>query len=288
MRGASRRWSERSCRIPRPSAVPPIASRACGLLAPARAALRGCVTLRVRARVLAQRGRIGHGQRDRPARAVEAFKGLRSTSTTRGRRAEGGARRSSSAPGCACGGSPSRTEARPPLSLRLRGLRRRQPHLRTRPAFPDLRIGLGARAGGCVLDGSWQRPLEAARSAQERPRDGLMAVRFHLPSKVYEHQNAADGRRARQHRGLAAGRRPRRSRRPLEFGADMDGRSILLLDGDAVRGRRRPRGRCSSRSALGRRAPGPARPRPLAAEPPGPGRIIAVAANGRPFPREVP
>jgi hypothetical protein len=55
-----------------------------------------------------------------------------------------------------------------------------------------------------------------------------MAVRFHLPSKVYHHRNAADGVergnivgwRQTVAEGLGGG--------TLEFGAEMDERSILL------------------------------------------------------------
>ena len=56
-----------------------------------------------------------------------------------------------------------------------------------------------------------------------------MAVRFHLPSKVYEHKNAADGRRAREHPGLAPGRGRRPSTAAASTSAPtMDDRSILL------------------------------------------------------------
>lgn len=95
------------------------------------------------------------------------------------------------------------------------------------PAFPDLRLGLRHEAGRLQLDGSWQRPLEALAGATA-DRDGLIAVRFHLPSKVYGHRNAADGLERgnilawREDTALAldGGR--------LEFGADMDERSILF------------------------------------------------------------
>src|SRR5512143_836804 len=42
------------------------------------------------------------------------------------------------------------------------------------PAFPDLRVGLRHEAGHLQLDGSFQRPLEAAGG--EHDRDGLIAV----------------------------------------------------------------------------------------------------------------
>jgi hypothetical protein len=94
------------------------------------------------------------------------------------------------------------------------------------PAFPDLRVGLRHEAGLLQLDGSWQRPLEAL--AGESDRQGLVAVRFHLPSKVYTHRNAAEGVergnilawREDTAAALDGGR--------LELGADMDERSILF------------------------------------------------------------
>jgi hypothetical protein len=94
------------------------------------------------------------------------------------------------------------------------------------PAFPDLRVGLRREGGRLMLDGSWQRPIEAL-PAGEGEREGLMAVRFHLPSKVYGHRRAADG----VERGNILGWRqevgPALDGGRLEFGADMDERSIL-------------------------------------------------------------
>lgn len=94
------------------------------------------------------------------------------------------------------------------------------------PAFPDLRVGLRREAGRLQLDGSWQRPLEALPGG-EQDRDGQMAVRFHLPSKVYGHRRAADG----VGRGNILGWRQETAQAldggRLEFGAEMDERSIL-------------------------------------------------------------
>jgi hypothetical protein len=98
--------------------------------------------------------------------------------------------------------------------------------LRGTPAFSDFEnLSIGREGERLSLYGIWKRP--AARS--EKPAgDGLMAVRFHLPSKVYEHKNAMDGVERgnivgwRQEVGQAlAGRR-------LEVGALMDPRSILV------------------------------------------------------------
>jgi hypothetical protein len=94
------------------------------------------------------------------------------------------------------------------------------------PAFPDLRVGLRREGGRLHLDGSWQRPIEALGGG-EGDREGLMAVRFHLPSKVYGHRRAADG----VERGNILGWRQDVAAAldggRLEFGADMDERSIL-------------------------------------------------------------
>jgi len=94
------------------------------------------------------------------------------------------------------------------------------------PAFPDLRVGLRREDGRLIMDGSWQRPIEALPGGDE-DRDGLMAVRFHLPSKVYSHRHAADG----VERGNILGWRQDTAAAldggRLDFGATMDERSIL-------------------------------------------------------------
>jgi len=93
-------------------------------------------------------------------------------------------------------------------------------------AFPDLRVGLRREDGRLSMDGSWQRPIEALPGG-EKDRDGLMAVRFHLPSRVYSHRHAADG----VERGNILGWRQDTAAAldggRLEFGATMDERSIL-------------------------------------------------------------
>jgi hypothetical protein len=110
-----------------------------------------------------------------------------------------------------------------------------------------------------MLDGSWQRPIEALPGG-EKDREGLMAVRFHLPSKVYGHRRAADG----VERGNILGWRQETAAAldggRLEFGAEMDERSILsstvlLFAGRWSRGH--PRwglGVCQG-GGLGRRGP---------------------------------
>ena len=92
-------------------------------------------------------------------------------------------------------------------------------------AFPDLRLALRPDGERLRLEGTWTPP-PAARGAPAD--DGQMAVRFHLPSKVYEHRNAMDGVergnivgwRQDVRAALAGGR--------LDFGALIDRRSILV------------------------------------------------------------
>ena len=96
--------------------------------------------------------------------------------------------------------------------------------LSSTPAFPDLRIELRPEGDRLRLEGTWSPPRAPAGIAD----DGLMAVRFHLPSQVYEHRNAFEG----VERGnIVAWRQDMRTAlagRSLDFGAVMDSRSILL------------------------------------------------------------
>jgi hypothetical protein len=95
------------------------------------------------------------------------------------------------------------------------------------PAFPDLRIVMRREQDRLIVEGTWARPKDGL-DVGARDRDGLMAVRFHLPSKVYGHKNAADG----VERGNILGWRQEVAQgldgRGLDFGAEMDERSILL------------------------------------------------------------
>jgi hypothetical protein len=96
------------------------------------------------------------------------------------------------------------------------------------PAFPDLKLALNSEGERLRLTGSWspRAKTPAALGTADDPQS-LMAVRFHLPSRVYEHRNAFEGVERgnivgwRQTLGEAfAGNR-------LEVGALMDRRSIL-------------------------------------------------------------
>jgi hypothetical protein len=90
------------------------------------------------------------------------------------------------------------------------------------PAFPDLTLTLREEGSRLRLEGSWR-----AKAPRGGEGEGLMAVRFHLPSRVYDHKNAALG----VERGNIVSWReevsPALAGRPLEFGATMDKRSIL-------------------------------------------------------------
>ena len=98
--------------------------------------------------------------------------------------------------------------------------------LSSQPAFPDLAITLKRQQERLRLDGRWARPPDKGPPVP-LGGSGLMAVRFHLPSKVYGHDNADMGVERgnivswRQDLGQAL------SGRALAFGADLDPRSIL-------------------------------------------------------------
>jgi hypothetical protein len=92
-------------------------------------------------------------------------------------------------------------------------------------AFPDLQIALRPQEGRLRLEGRWSRP--AAPPGPAVDGFGTMAVRFHLPSKVYGHDNAAGG----VERGNIVGWRQDMAQalagNTLAFGATIDTRSIL-------------------------------------------------------------
>jgi hypothetical protein len=98
--------------------------------------------------------------------------------------------------------------------------------LRGTPAFADFEnLSVGREGERLSLYGIWKRPA----SRTEKPaEDGLMAVRFHLPSKVYEHKNAMDGVERGNIVGWRQDVRQALAGRRLEVGALMDPRSILV------------------------------------------------------------
>lgn len=95
------------------------------------------------------------------------------------------------------------------------------------PAFPDLTIGLRPEGDRLVLEGTWSGPSPPPR-LPEGERDGLMAVRFHIPAKIHQHKNAFAG----VERGNIVGWRQEVARAleggRLDFGVTTDRRSILL------------------------------------------------------------
>ena len=98
--------------------------------------------------------------------------------------------------------------------------------LARQPAFSDLAIALRPQDGRLRLEGRWSRP-SGLDSDVPTASDGVMAVRFHLPSKVYGHDNAAGG----VERGNIVGWKQEVARAlagdALAYGADIDSRSIL-------------------------------------------------------------
>ena len=92
------------------------------------------------------------------------------------------------------------------------------------PAFPDLELRFVPEGDNLRLTGAWRPPGARAAGGAE----GLMAVRFHLPSKIFAHHNATDG----VERGNIVGWRQDLARglagQPLEFGAVIARRSILF------------------------------------------------------------
>jgi hypothetical protein len=92
-------------------------------------------------------------------------------------------------------------------------------------AFPDLRLGLAPEGERLRLHGTWRAPPGSRGSPAD---DGEMAVRFHLPSKVYEHHNAMDGVERGNIVGWRQDMRSALGGAGLDFGALIDSRSILL------------------------------------------------------------
>jgi hypothetical protein len=92
-------------------------------------------------------------------------------------------------------------------------------------AFPDLEVALRREGEKLRLAGTWR--LSPAGGRAQGDDAGLMAVRFHLPSEVFEHKNAFEGVergnilswRQDLRRGLKGS--------PIEFGATMGSTSVL-------------------------------------------------------------
>jgi hypothetical protein len=91
-------------------------------------------------------------------------------------------------------------------------------------AFPDLRLALRPDGERLRLEGTWTLPPSRGAPAD----DGQMAVRFHLPSKVYEHRNAMDGVERGNIVGWRQDVRAALAGGTLDVGALIDRRSILV------------------------------------------------------------
>jgi hypothetical protein len=94
------------------------------------------------------------------------------------------------------------------------------------PGFADLRLALKPQGEEqLALEGTWMRPPGTTRTQVED--DGLMAIRFHVPSKIYSHGNAWEGV---QRGNILAWRQDVKAAlagTPLQISMDMDRRSIL-------------------------------------------------------------
>ena len=95
-----------------------------------------------------------------------------------------------------------------------------------KPAFPDLAIGLRPQGDRLRLEGRWSRPTGLGQGPPVNTA-GLMAVRFHLPSKVYGHDNADLGVERGNIVSWRQGVAPALGGQPVAFGATIDPRSIL-------------------------------------------------------------
>jgi hypothetical protein len=92
------------------------------------------------------------------------------------------------------------------------------------PAFPDLSLSLRHEGDRLLLAGVWSR----RGGVENAGRDGLMAVRLHLPSRVHEHRNAVRGVERGNILSWEQGLGTALDGGQLDFGAVMDERSILL------------------------------------------------------------
>ncbi len=92
------------------------------------------------------------------------------------------------------------------------------------PAFPDLAIRLARGPDRLELGGQWAKPPGTPAAATP---EGLVAVRFHLPSKVLAHRNAVGGVERGNILGWREDVAAAVAGRGLDFGATLDARSIL-------------------------------------------------------------
>jgi hypothetical protein len=92
-------------------------------------------------------------------------------------------------------------------------------------AFPDLTVALRPEGERLRLAGAWRRPLSSGVAAGDA--GGLMAVRFHLPSEIFEHRNAFAGVERGNILSWRQDLRTGLAGTPIEFGATMGATSVL-------------------------------------------------------------
>lgn len=92
-------------------------------------------------------------------------------------------------------------------------------------AFPDLHVTLQREGERLRLAGAWKRPDAPGRAQGET--SGLMAVRFHLPSEIFEHRNAFEGVERGNILSWRQDLKQGMGGTPMEFGALMGARSVL-------------------------------------------------------------
>jgi hypothetical protein len=92
-------------------------------------------------------------------------------------------------------------------------------------AFPDLVMNLTREGQRLRFFGVWRRPIPSPSAVG--PDRGVMAVRFHLPSRVYDHRNATDGVERGNILSWKQDLRSGISGAPIDFGATIGDESIL-------------------------------------------------------------
>jgi len=92
-------------------------------------------------------------------------------------------------------------------------------------AFPDLVVALRREGDRLRLFGVWRRPQRSGAASGEE--SGLMAVRFHLPSEIFEHRNASLGVERGNILSWRQDLRGGMAGAPLDFGATLGTTSVL-------------------------------------------------------------
>jgi hypothetical protein len=92
-------------------------------------------------------------------------------------------------------------------------------------AFPDLRLSLIRKPEALVLDGVWAMP--PGRAPRVEDETGLVAVRFHLPSRIFDHRNAVRGVERGNILSWSESLQAALAGRSMGVGATLGSRSIL-------------------------------------------------------------